>query len=160
MTLVINRYNQVTPTVVTDEGTSISTPFYINPTTDKKKEVLNAFRKIKAKQLIEMGHDTSPVQQGSLSVINNLAAPQSPIEQELGVTEENLRMMIFGRNGINEKLIIQLQNLTGVQLVTRQDAENCFQLWCDHLFPDENNGLTTATKKTTKRTAKRSSAST
>ena len=153
MKLVINRYNQTTPSVITKTGSFVSTPWYINPTTDTKKAVLNEFRRIKTRQLIEMGHDDSPRVEGNISVVTNVAPPMTPVEQELGINEESLRMMLFGRQGINEKLVIQLQNLTGVEMVSKEEALECFSLWLDYLFEgNEDNGTAEPPTKTNKRT--------
>ena len=154
MQLITNRYDAITPSSMTENGTVISTPFYVNPTTDKKNEILNAFRAIRAQQLVEMGHNEAPRKEGTISVHTHLKAPQTPIELELGTTEENLRLMVFSRQGIQEKLVIKLQEQTGVQIFTKEEAQSVFALWLEALFPNENNTAKTTTKKTTTRAKK------
>ena len=158
MKLVINRYNQVTPSVINSVGSFISTPWYVNPTTDTKKALLNAFRRIKTAQLIEMGHDDSPRVEGNISVVTHVTPPMTPIEQELGMQEESLRMMLFSRQGINEKLVLQLQRLTGVDVVTKEEARQCFEMWLDYLFDgNEPNPTPEPAKKATKATKAKAS---
>ena len=82
MNLQINRYNVAVPTAVTDSGLTISTPFYVSPTVDQRKQLLNAFRVIKNQQLIEMGYNNT-TDNGTLKVVDNTKPPLTPIEQEL-----------------------------------------------------------------------------
>ena len=111
MNLQINRYNITVPTAVTDSGLTISTPFYISPTTDQRKQLLNEFRTIKNQQLLEMGY-TNTTDNGNLKVVDNTKPPLTPIEQELGMDETNLRMAIFSRTGLQERVVMKLQKLT------------------------------------------------
>ena len=154
MTLTTNRYGQVTPSTTNELGSTISCPFYVSPTTDKKKELLNAFRSVKAKQAIEAGFDPAPKPgTGGVSVQTNVNPPTTPIEHELGITEENLRLMLFSRQGLHERLVVKLQELTGVEVFTREDAQQTFDAWLNYLFnPDENKGTTSVSKKTQRRT--------
>ena len=140
MTLQTNRYHQVVPTHITENGTAIATPFYVTPTTDTKKALLNAFRTIKTKQLLEMGYSSEPRQEGSIQIHTAVTPPQAPIEVELGVTEENLRLLIFNRQGLHEQLVVKLQNLTGVQVFTQEEARRTFDAWVQHLFKDSKTG--------------------
>ena len=105
MNLQTNRYNTTVPTAINDEGCSISVPFYIQPTNDQKKTLLNAFRNIKNQQLIDMGYN--PLRkENSLVVVDSMAPPQTAIEGELGMNEENLRLHLFSRQGLQERLVI------------------------------------------------------
>lgn len=155
MELQTNRYNTTVPTCINELGTSISTPFYVSPTSDQKKALLNAFRSVKTKQLIEMGYQQMRTE-GSLVVVDNKTAPQTPIELELGLNEENLRLMLFSRQGIQERLILQIQKLTGVTVFTKEEVLETFKLWLDHLFQDDEDQRTTkATKTPVKKTTTR-----
>lgn len=133
LTLQHNRYDTVVPTVITESGCSISVPFYLNPTNDKKKEILNAFRTIKSEQLIKMNY-SSDRSSGSLVVTDNTNPPQTEIEIKLGMNEANLRNLLFSRGGLQERIVIQLQELTGVQIFTKSEVQTAFKLWLDHLF--------------------------
>ena len=144
--LLTNRYNQVTPTLVTDNGTAISVPLYLNPSSDKKKELLNAFRSIKTKQLIEAGYN-APRESNSVVVIDQTQPSLSPIEQDMGMNEDALRSVLFGRQGISERIILKLSHLTGIPVLTREDVELAQQLWLDEHF---------GTKKTNKSSKRRS----
>lgn len=144
--LVTNRYNQITPTAIQENGCAISTPFYINPTTDQTKQLLNAFRVVKQKELIESGFNTEPtVTPGGLVIQTNTQLPLAPIEQELGMNEEALRQVLFGRQGVSERLILKLQRLTGVYLVTRAQIEETFNAWLNHLYDDHTSAAATTT---------------
>ena len=155
--LVENRYQQPTPTVIQENGIAISVPVYLAPTKDQLKGLLNAFRTIKNKQLIELGY--TPTHQrsiGSLAVETKTEVPKTPIELEMGVDEENLRFQLFGRNGIPERMLLKLCRLTGVYLVTREQIEHTYKLWLDHLYPtdgEQKAKTTSTTRKTTPRRA-------
>ena len=49
---------------------------------------------------------------------------------ELGVSEANLRHLLFARNGLPERLILKLQELTGLEMVSKQQIEDIHRL--DH----------------------------
>ena len=133
--LQTNRYGQTSPTAVQPNGVAISVPFYISPTTDQLKQLLNAFRYIVSEQLMEMGHtNTRPAANGSISIETFVKPPITPIEQQLGCDEENLRHALFTRNGIQERLILKLQRLTGIELVSREQVEETYKMWLDNLY--------------------------
>lgn len=131
--LITNRYQHKTPTMLTDKGTAVSVPMYFNPSVDKKKEMLNAFRSIKQEQLIEMGY-SKPRESNSVVVVDNTSPTLTPIEQELGMNEDSLRAVLFARQGITDRTIIKLQKLTGVTCVTRREVETAQKLWNDEIF--------------------------
>jgi hypothetical protein len=144
--LITNRYNQATPSTLQANGCVISTPFYINPTNDQTKQLLNAFRIVKQKQLNELGFTTTHTTKSGIVVETAKQPPITAIEQDLGMNEEALRYAIFGnRQGIPERLILKLQLLTGVYVVTRQQVVDTFNLWLDHLYTDTTSEATTTT---------------
>ena len=148
-TLTTNRYGVVTPTAIQENGCAISVPFYISPTSDQSKQLLNAFRGIKQKQLIELGYETTQHNGFSgITVETATKPPQTPIEQELGMDEEALRYVLFGRQGIQERLLIKLMRLTGVYLITREQVEETYKQWLDNLYGDERQATSRATKVT------------
>jgi hypothetical protein len=152
--LVTNRYNQTTPTSLQDNGCAISTPFYINPTTDQTKQLLNAFRSVKQKELLDAGFNNDPVvTPGGIVVETARTLPLAPIEQELGMNEESLRHVLFARQGIPERLVLKLQRLTGVYLVTREQIEDTYKQWLDYLYQDSNSDAKTTTTPKKRRTA-------
>ena len=142
--LVTNRYGVTCPTSIQENGTSISVPFYISPTPDQTKQLLNAFRNVKQKQLIELGWQQTEKSIGTLSVETFTAPPVTPIEQALGVNEDNLRHILFARQGIQERILIKLMRLTGVYLVTREQIEHTYKLWLDHLYGNEQSPASAA----------------
>ena len=149
--LLTNRYNETTPTLITDTGTAISVPFYLNPSSDKKKELLNAFRTIKTQQLIEQGYQ-QPRSSNSVVVVDQTAPTLSPIEQEMGMNEDALRSVLFARQGISERIILKLSTLTGVEVCTRDEVEQAQKLWLDELYGIKK------TRKTSKTAPKRATA--
>jgi hypothetical protein len=158
--LITNRYNQVTPTSIQENGTAISVPFYISPTADQAKQLLNAFRNVKQRQLLELGFETTKtVGFSGISVETATTPPTTPIEQEMGITEDNLRHLLFSRQGIQERVAIKLMRLTGVYLITRQQIEETQKQWLDQLFGDEQSATSRATEitPTKKRTKKEAS---
>ena len=157
MNLQINRYNIAVPTAVTDSGLTISTPFYISPTTDQRKQLLNEFRVIKNQQLLEMGY-TNTTDNGTLKVVDNTKPPLTPIEQELGMDETNLRMAIFSRTGLQERVVMKLQKLTNSVVFSREDVEKTMKLWLDSLYEDYS--VPAAPKKSSTTTKRKTKAST
>lgn len=154
--LQTNRFNAKTPTLICDNGTAISVPFYLNPSTDKKKELLNAFREIKTKQLIEQGYQ-QPRESNSIVVVDQTTPALAPIEQEMQMSEDALRSVLFGRQGVSERIILRLSDLTGVQVCTREEVEHTQKLWLDELYgtktarkTSKKSSTTTTTKRQTK----------
>lgn len=156
LSLQHNRYNSVVPTVILESGLCISVPFYISLLPEHRKILLNKFREIKTQQLIDAGFNPQ-TRSGNLVVQTAEAPPQTPIELELGMNEDNLRSALFNRQGIQERLVIKLQHLTGVTLVSKKDVEETYKLWLTHLF-DENKGSTRTTKATNKSNKTKSTA--
>lgn len=147
MTLQTNRYGQVTPTCILSNGCAISVPFYVSLTADQSKQMLNAFRTVKQRQLLEMGwentrHDSS----SGISVVTATKPPTTAIEEELGMDEEALRYVLFGRNGIQERLIFKLQRLTGVYFFNREQVENTYKAWLDTFYTEDLGNTNTPTR--------------
>ena len=70
-----------------------------------------------------------------LDAIRDIAREDyNAIEEQLGVNDENLRTLLFGRNGIPERLLVKLQEITGVEVVTRKQIEETYSDWVDYLF--------------------------
>ena len=146
-----NRSNQTVPTLTLESGLSISTPCYLQLTNQQKKELLNAWRTLNTKQRLELGYDDT-TDLGSIRVTTAQTPPQTELERATGCDEETLRMMLFSRQGIAERLIIKVMLLVGIELFTRQDIEETHKLWLDHLYEDER------PSQTTKRAATRTKA--
>lgn len=148
--LLINRYQQTCPTSIQENGCSISCPMYIALTTEQNKQLLNAFREVQRKQLLEAGHSTT-TQKGSMTIETAQHTPKTPAELELGMDENNLRYALFNRQGINERLLLKLQKITGMEIITREQLTDVAMSWINHLFTPDTNGT-----KTTKTPSKRS----
>ena len=156
MKLITNRYNQVTPTGITSNGLSISTPIYINLTTEQGKQLLNAFRTVVANQRRELGYEDKPKSVGQLSVETKTTPPLTQAEKDIGMTEESLRYALFARQGTPERLVLKLCSITGVFFTTRQEIEEVFGLWLDTFFDTNDKSTAKTTSKTSKAKAKRS----
>ena len=109
MELQINRYGETTPTAIQSNGVAISTPIYIQLTKEQNKTILNAIR-------------TAITRDGDAVV------------SELGVSEANLRHLLFARNGLPERLLLKLQELTGLEIVSKQQIEDTYRSWITHLY--------------------------
>jgi len=152
--LLTNRFNQLTPTLLLGNGTSISAPLYINLSTDQAKELINGFREVVREQRLKMGYSAmSESTRGGLAVTDNSSPPETPAELELGMKEDNLRYVLFGRGGSPERLVLKLQELTGIQMVSREDIETAQSLWLNHLFENEKKA-TKAVSPKPRRTSK------
>ena len=117
--LTTNRYGVVTPAQIFPTGITVSCPIYVNLTTDVAKAVLNNFRIAKQKELLDKGH-VNQYQSNSVSVRTNTIMPMTEIEAELGMNEESLRSLLFGRSVISERVILKLQHLLGMEIVTKE----------------------------------------
>ena len=135
MALTVNRYGDKSPTSIQANGIAVSTPIYISLTSEQRKAVLNCIRNLKTKQLIHIGWSKDQQDQGyRLDEDYFHAPPQTPVEELLGMSEDNLRHVLFSRNGIPERLLLRLQRITGIKLVDRTQIESTFSDWLDHLF--------------------------
>ena len=155
MELIINRYNQSTPTAITSNGLAISTPIYLKLTSDQSKQYLNAFRKVVAKQRLELGYEDTTKTVGQLAVETKSTPPLTPAEQEVGMTEDSIRYALFSRQGTPERLILKLSQITGVYVTTRQELEEVFSLWLDEWYPTDGQQKAKTTSQTRKATTKR-----
>ena len=109
MELMVNRYGETTPTAIQSNGVAISTPIYIQLTKEQNKTILNAIR-------------TAITRDGDAVV------------SELGVSEANLRHLLFARNGLPERLLLKLQAVTGLEMVSKEQIEDTYQSWITHLY--------------------------
>lgn len=109
MELQINRYGEMTPTAIQSNGVAISTPIYIQLTKEQNKAILNAIR-------------------------TAISRDGEAVESELGVSEANLRYLLFARNGLPERLLLKLQEVTGLEIVSKEQIEDTYQSWITHLF--------------------------
>ena len=109
MELQINRYGETTPTAIQSNGVAISTPIYIQLTKEQNKTILNAIR-------------------------TAISRDGEAIESELGVSEANLRHLLFARNGLPERLLLKLQEVTGLEIVSKEQIENTYRSWISHLY--------------------------
>ena len=163
MELLTNRYGQVVPSVTTSTGVVISTPNYINNlTAEQRKALMNAFRNLKQKQLLDQG--VEPDQSiGSLSVKTAVEPGLTECESAIQMSEAVLREHIWSRSGLSERLLAQVQQLTGVTVVTREDLEEAHRLWMDYIFGNKeqknDKPRTTRTRKTSKATKKETTTS-
>lgn len=124
--------------MMTEEGVTISTPIYFRISAEHSKFILNTFREKKRQQLLEMGITMSaqPVAGTSLQV-QTASSVMSPVEHQLGMNEENLRLHLFSRQGINDKLLTKLQVVLGISLVSKEEVMEAATLWISHLYDDQ-----------------------
>ena len=109
MELQVNRYGETTPTAIQSNGVAISTPIYIQLTKEQNKTILNAIR-------------------------TAISRDGEAVEYELGVSEANLRHLLFARNGLPERLMLKLQEVIGLEIVSKQQIENTYRSWISHLY--------------------------
>ena len=133
VTQQINRYGIATPTSFTTSGLAISCPIYLTLTTEQSKALLNGFREIKRQQLNDLGYNDTRTTDG-LTVVTAGDVPQTPIERDCGFTEDALRQIIFGRQGIADKTVLKLQRLTGIQVVTKDEIKQAQELWLNNVY--------------------------
>lgn len=99
-----------------DEGVRVSLPIYIDLTTTQRKELFNGVRT--AAQNATTATNTTRSISGL--VVEHAATNQSSVEQFLGMTVDNLRMVLFSRGGLSADLVIKLQAVAGVEFVNEK----------------------------------------
>ena len=154
VTQQINRCGTATPTSFTNSGLAISCPIYLTLTTEQSKALLNGFREVKRQQLNELGYNDTRTTD-TLTVVTAGDIPQTTIERDCGFTEDALRQIIFGRQGIAERTVLKLQQLTGVQVVSKDEIKQAQELWLDNVYVDDTQKVkrTTKARKTAKTAA-------
>ena len=68
----------------------------------------------------------------ALLLVSAHRAAVTAVVSELGVSEANLRHLLFERNGLPERLLLNLQDLTGLEIVSKQQIEDTHKL--EHPF--------------------------
>jgi hypothetical protein len=119
MTTPINNF---TNDYITDSGTRICTPLYLDLTTTQRKELLNAVRS-KAAEM-----DTVSTNTRSGIAVATSVGNLSKIESYLGVSLELLRSgLLFQRGGLAADLVLKLQSVTGVEVVSLKEIEAAYK---------------------------------
>jgi len=156
--LITNRYHSLTPSRLLDGGITVSTPIYFNIPTDTLKAVLNKFREVKQKQLIDLGWTETSSNGTGIQVTDNTAPPMTPLEQSLEMSESQLRLLLFQRGGLQERIVLKLQQLLDIQIVPRSEIEKTMTQWLDHWYNEPKR--VTAPSKTTRARSTRTKVST
>ena len=119
MTAPINNF---TNDYITDSGTRICTPLYLDLTTSQRKELLNAVR-AKAAEM-----DTVSTNTRSGIAVATSVGNITKIEAYLGVSLEILRSgVLFQRGGLAADLVLKLQSVTGVEVVSIKEIEAAYK---------------------------------
>ena len=149
MTLTTNRYGVVTPAQIFTTGVTVSTPIYININQEIAKTILNQFRVKKQQELLAKGYEKQ-YQSNSVSVQTTTLLPMTDLEAQLGMNEESLRSLLFGRSGIPERTILKLQQLLDMEVVTKEQILDTAHQWISHLYGHEDSLRDSKESKTTK----------
>ena len=119
MTTPINNY---TNDYITDSGTRICTPLYLDLTTTQRKELLNAVR-TKAAEM----ETVTPRTKSGIAVATSVGN-LSKIEAYLGVSLEILRSgVLFQRGGLAADLVLKLQEVGGIEVVSIKEIEAAYR---------------------------------
>ena len=113
----------------TDSGIRISTPIYVEISQSIRKDQFNKLRSI-ASQPDQGGQQ--PKSQSGITV-QTFSTGEPTVESKLGMTLENLRMVIFGRGSIDLGLLLRIQAITGDELVSIKDIESAFKDKARHI---------------------------
>ena len=138
-----NRYQTLTPSATLPNGVIVSCPFYIQITSDQAKTLLNAFRSIRTQQAIEDGLIEETITPGGITVKTQQPSRLTQVEQAMGMSEDALRQVLFARGGIQERVLIKLCHLTGIELVSAAQVQQTYELWLNHIFKTTNEDLST-----------------
>jgi CxxC motif-containing protein len=118
MTATINNY---TNDYITDSGTRICTPLYLDLTTTQRKELLNAVRSKAAEMTVV------PVKTRSGISVETASSNLNQIEAFLGCSLEVLRSLLFQRGGLASDLVLKLQAVTGLELVSLKEIDAAYK---------------------------------
>ena len=124
----VRQWNRVPPINaaandhMTVDGVRISTPVYIDLSTNQRKALLNGVREaVQAQPFVSTPDTYSGI---SVETASNV---QSDVETYLGVSLDVLRNVIFTRGGIECGLLLRLQAVTGINYVTDKDFAAAFK---------------------------------
>jgi hypothetical protein len=102
---------------VTENGSRISSPVYIDVTTVERKALLNAIRQTCSQTTTTQVHSVSGIS------VESSSPRQNEIEQRLGCSLDVLRSVLFQRGGLPIDLVLKLQILSGYEVVSLKDIE-------------------------------------
>lgn len=106
---------------MTVDGVRISTPVYVDLSTNQRKELLNGVR-----SAIQSSSSVSTPDTASGIRVQTANATTSDVESYLGISMDVLRTVIFQRGGIECGLLLRLQEVTGIEFVTDKDFNAAF----------------------------------
>lgn len=106
---------------MTADAVRISTPVYIDLSTNQRKELLNGVR-----AAVQSSTTTSAPASASGIRVETVNSGTSDVESYLGISLDVLRTVIFQRGGIECGLLLRLQEVTGIVFVTDKDFNAAF----------------------------------
>ena len=104
------------------EGIRISSPVYIDLSTNQRKELLNGVR-----EAVQAQPNTSQPDSVSGIRVETASSATSDVETYLGVSLDVLRTVLFQRGGIECGLLLRLQAVTGITFVSDKDFAAAFK---------------------------------
>ena len=124
----VRQWNRVPPInaaandYMTADGVRISTPVYIDISTNQRKELLNGVRNaVQAQPAVTQPESYTGIR------VETASSAQSDVETYLGVSLDVLRTVIFQRGGLECGLLIRLQEVTGIVFVTDKDIAAAYK---------------------------------
>jgi hypothetical protein len=102
---------------VSENGSRISSPVYIDLTTLERKALLNALRQVCTQTVATQVHSVSGI------TVESSSPRQAAVEVFLGCSIDVLRGVLFQRGGLPLDLILKIQAVSGYEVVTVKDIE-------------------------------------
>ena len=124
----VRQYQRIPPInaaandYMTADAIRISSPVYIDLSTNQRKELLNGVRLA----IQQLPNSTQPDSVSGIRVETATNA-QSDIETYLGISLDVLRTVLFQRGGIEVGLLLRLQEVSGITFVTDKDFAGAFK---------------------------------
>jgi hypothetical protein len=102
---------------VTENGSRVSCPVYVDVTMIERKALLNAIRQV--------CYQPSTTQVKSISgiTVENSASKQQEVESFLGCSIDVLRSVLFQRGGLPVDLILRIQSVSGYEVISLKDLD-------------------------------------
>jgi hypothetical protein len=107
---------------MTVDGVRISTPVYVDLSTNQRKELLNGVR-----SAVQSSVSVSTPDSASGIRVETANGTTSDVESYLGISMDVLRTVIFQRGGIECGLLLRLQEVTGIEYVAQKDFNAAFK---------------------------------
>ena len=111
-----------------EAGYRVSTPIYVDVPLTKLKDQFNLLRSLAAAP----SESETPKTQSGITV-DTFTSNEPVIEGRLGMTLDNLRMVLFSRGSVDLGLLLRIQSITGDEIISVKDLEAAYKSKLTHI---------------------------